>query len=69
MEGERGKEMKRNAIKWSELAKEAVGEGGSSDRNIHEIVAKLGHSTDNLEKEPLDRNECKVFPEWWVNLP
>ncbi|KAL7201240.1 hypothetical protein ACSBR1_033031 [Camellia fascicularis] len=46
MEGERGKEMKRNAIKWSELAKEAVGEGGSSDRNIHEIVAKLGHSTE-----------------------
>ncbi|KAI7983142.1 UDP-glycosyltransferase 74E2 [Camellia lanceoleosa] len=46
MEGERGKEMKRNAIKWSELAKEAVGEGGSSDRSIHEFVAKLGRSTE-----------------------
>ncbi|CAL5353346.1 unnamed protein product [Camellia sinensis] len=48
MEGERGKEMRRNAIKWSELAKEAVGEGGSSDRNIHEFVAKLGRSTEKL---------------------
>ncbi|CAL5424785.1 unnamed protein product [Camellia sinensis] len=46
MDGERGKEMKRNAIKWSELAKEALGEGGSSDRNIHEFVAKLGGSTE-----------------------
>ncbi|EXB61153.1 UDP-glycosyltransferase 74F2 [Morus notabilis] len=41
--GERGKEMKRNAIKWSSLAKKAVNEGGSSDKNIDEFIAKLGH--------------------------
>ncbi len=44
MEGESGKEMKKNSIKWKEFAKEAVGEGGSSDKNIEEFVAKLAHS-------------------------
>ncbi|KAJ0093650.1 hypothetical protein Patl1_26901 [Pistacia atlantica] len=34
MEGEKSKEMRRNSGKWKELAKEAVDEGGSSDRNI-----------------------------------
>ncbi|CAL5388200.1 unnamed protein product [Camellia sinensis] len=41
MEGERGKENRRNAMKWGELAIEAVDEGGSSDKNIDEFVAKL----------------------------
>ncbi|KAL7264064.1 hypothetical protein ACSBR1_002089 [Camellia fascicularis] len=41
MEGERGKEIRRNAMKWGELAIEAVDEGGSSDKNIDEFVAKL----------------------------
>jgi len=41
MEGERGKEIKKNALKWRKLAKEAVDEGGSSDKNIEEFVAKL----------------------------
>ena len=41
MEGERGDEMKRNAERWRELAKEAVNEGGSSDNNIEEFVAEL----------------------------
>ncbi|KAJ0093004.1 hypothetical protein Patl1_26895 [Pistacia atlantica] len=41
MEGEKSKEMRRNSGKWKELAKEAVDEGGSSDRNIEEFVAKL----------------------------
>ncbi|OVA01036.1 UDP-glucuronosyl/UDP-glucosyltransferase [Macleaya cordata] len=41
MEGERGKEIKRNAAKWKKLAKDAVDEGGSSDKNINEIVARL----------------------------
>ncbi|KAK9265578.1 hypothetical protein L1049_007410 [Liquidambar formosana] len=41
MEGERGKEMKNNARKWKELAKEAVDEGGTSDKNIDEFVSKL----------------------------
>ncbi|KAL3513930.1 hypothetical protein ACH5RR_026647 [Cinchona calisaya] len=31
MEGVRGHEIKRNAIRWKELAKEAISEGGSSD--------------------------------------
>ncbi|KAI8013884.1 UDP-glycosyltransferase 74E2 [Camellia lanceoleosa] len=41
MEGERGNENRRNAMKWGELAIEAVDEGGSSDKNIDEFVAKL----------------------------
>ncbi|KAH7549795.1 hypothetical protein ACOSP7_025271 [Xanthoceras sorbifolium] len=41
MEGEKGKEIKKNAKKWKELAKEAIDEGGSSDNNINEFVAKL----------------------------
>ncbi|XP_021823307.1 UDP-glycosyltransferase 74E2-like [Prunus avium] len=42
MEGERGKEMKINALKWKELAKKAVDEGGSSDKNIDEFISKAG---------------------------
>lgn len=45
MEGERGKEMRENAGKWKRIAGEAAGEGGSSDRNIDEFVAKLGGKT------------------------
>ncbi|KAI3881226.1 hypothetical protein MKX03_015931 [Papaver bracteatum] len=41
MEGSKGKEIKENASKWKELAKEAVDEGGSSDRNIEEFVAQV----------------------------
>ncbi|XP_031384240.1 UDP-glycosyltransferase 74E2-like [Punica granatum] len=41
MEGEKGKEIRRNSLKWRELAKRAVGEGGSSDKNIAELVAEL----------------------------
>lgn len=41
MEGERGKEMKRNAERWKELAKEAATEGGSSDKNIEEFVKEI----------------------------
>ncbi|CAL8176989.1 unnamed protein product [Prunus armeniaca] len=41
MEGERGKEMKINALKWKELAKKAVDEGGSSDKNTDEFISKL----------------------------
>ncbi|XP_026384179.1 UDP-glycosyltransferase 74F2-like [Papaver somniferum] len=39
--GEKGKEMGRNAVKWKELAKEAVDEGGSSDKTIEEFVAQV----------------------------
>ena len=43
IEGERGREMKENAIKWKGLALEAISEGGTSDKNIDEIVSKLIH--------------------------
>ncbi|XP_062175293.1 UDP-glycosyltransferase 74F2-like [Alnus glutinosa] len=43
MEGERGEEIKKNALRWRKLAKEAVDEGGSTDKNIEEFVAKLVH--------------------------
>lgn len=41
MEGEKGKEMKRNALRWKDLAKEAVSEGGTSDRCIDAFVSKF----------------------------
>ncbi|KAI5315340.1 PREDICTED: UDP-glycosyltransferase [Prunus dulcis] len=41
LEGERGKEIRKNTSKWKELAKNAVDEGGSSDKNIDEFIAKL----------------------------
>ncbi|XP_021658033.2 UDP-glycosyltransferase 74G1 [Hevea brasiliensis] len=41
MEGEKGKEIKDNARKWKKLSKEAIDEGGTSDRNIDEFVAAL----------------------------
>ncbi|XP_048499971.1 UDP-glycosyltransferase 74G1 [Beta vulgaris subsp. vulgaris] len=39
MEGENREEFKKNAAKWKKLAKEAMYEGGSSDKNIDEFVA------------------------------
>ncbi|XVF29641.1 hypothetical protein REPUB_Repub15cG0139400 [Reevesia pubescens] len=41
MEGDKSKGLKRNSEKWKKLAVEAVDEGGSSDKNIDEFVAKL----------------------------
>ncbi|CAA0833331.1 UDP-glycosyltransferase 74E2 [Striga hermonthica] len=41
MKGERGIEMRGNVRKWKDLAVEAVNEGGSSDKNIDEIVMEL----------------------------
>nr|CAN67248.1 hypothetical protein VITISV_008683 [Vitis vinifera] len=46
MQGERGNEMRRNAEMWKELAKEAVTEGGTSDKNIEEFVAEILCSLD-----------------------
>ncbi|KAL8143994.1 hypothetical protein V2J09_017026 [Rumex salicifolius] len=40
MEGEKGKEVRLNASKLKMAAREAMQEGGSSDRNIDEFVAK-----------------------------
>ncbi|KAF8388633.1 hypothetical protein HHK36_027310 [Tetracentron sinense] len=41
MEGDREIEIKRNVIKWRELAREAVDEGGSSDKNIEDFISML----------------------------
>ncbi|KAH7550419.1 hypothetical protein ACOSP7_024262 [Xanthoceras sorbifolium] len=41
MEGEKCKEIKRNADKWRDFAKKAVGVGGSSDGNIDEFIEKM----------------------------
>lgn len=41
MEGEKGKKMKENARKWKKLAKETTDEGGNSEKDINEFVAKL----------------------------
>lgn len=41
MEGKKGEEIRENVSKWKKLAKEAIDEGGSSDKNIQEFVASL----------------------------
>ncbi|KAB2602440.1 hypothetical protein D8674_003445 [Pyrus ussuriensis x Pyrus communis] len=41
LEGDRGTEIRMNALKWKMLATKAVDEGGSSDKNIDEFIAKL----------------------------
>ncbi|XP_022157619.1 UDP-glycosyltransferase 74F2-like [Momordica charantia] len=41
MEGDGGKEIRRNAAKWGALARQAVGRGGSSDMNVDQILADL----------------------------
>ncbi|KAK1604749.1 hypothetical protein QYE76_028422 [Lolium multiflorum] len=40
MDGERKDEYKRNIVKWTQKAKEAMKEGGSSDKYIAEFAAK-----------------------------
>ncbi|KAF5465090.1 hypothetical protein F2P56_015121 [Juglans regia] len=40
--GERGEEMRRNAKKWKELAREAAKEGGSSHKNLKAFVEEIG---------------------------
>lgn len=44
MEGEKGEEIRKNALKWMKLAREAIDKGGSSDKNIDEFVAKLSET-------------------------
>ncbi|KAH9619717.1 hypothetical protein KSS87_015829 [Heliosperma pusillum] len=41
MEGDKSNEIKSNAKKWKQLAKETMEKDGSSSRNIEEFVAKL----------------------------
>lgn len=44
MEGERANEFKNNSLEWKKWAKEAMDEGGSSDKNIMEFVAMIKQS-------------------------
>lgn len=43
MSGEKGREMRDNAGKWRDLAKQAFARGGSSDRNIDVFLSKCVH--------------------------
>ncbi|CAI9755578.1 unnamed protein product [Fraxinus pennsylvanica] len=45
MEGEEGEEIRTNVIKWKEIAREAIDEGGSSDKNIEEFISSLMSNT------------------------
>lgn len=40
MDGKRKGDYKQNAAKWMEKSKEAMQEGGNSDKNIAEFAAK-----------------------------
>ncbi|XP_043710476.1 phloretin 4'-O-glucosyltransferase-like [Telopea speciosissima] len=46
MGGENGEEMRRNALKWKDLAMEAVGKGCSSARNFRAFVEELVQGCD-----------------------
>ncbi|KAJ1691806.1 hypothetical protein LUZ63_015961 [Rhynchospora breviuscula] len=50
MDGEKRCKIRNNAKKWKELAKEAVTDGGSSDRNINEFVAYVNAMAENSPK-------------------
>ncbi|RID61218.1 hypothetical protein BRARA_E00385 [Brassica rapa] len=41
MEGEKSKEMKKNAMKWRDLAVKSLSEGGSTDININIFASKI----------------------------
>ncbi|PQP95134.1 crocetin glucosyltransferase chloroplastic [Prunus yedoensis var. nudiflora] len=41
--GEIGEELRRNAKKWKGLAREAVSEGGSSDKNLMAFLDQIGN--------------------------
>ncbi|CAK9133716.1 unnamed protein product [Ilex paraguariensis] len=43
--GERGEEMRRNAKKWKDLAREAIREGGSSDKNLTAFFKEIGEDS------------------------
>lgn len=42
--GEKGEEIRKNANKWKELAKEAAGEGGSSEKNLRAFLDEITQS-------------------------
>lgn len=40
-QGDKGRELRLNASKMKKLAEEALGEGGTTRKNIEEIVSKI----------------------------
>ncbi|KAM0914654.1 hypothetical protein ACQ4PT_011366 [Festuca glaucescens] len=52
MEGERSEEYTQNALEWKEKARSAMGEGGSSDRNITEFLRELRSRKSEQSSEP-----------------
>ncbi|XP_074575008.1 cyanidin 3-O-rutinoside 5-O-glucosyltransferase-like [Curcuma longa] len=47
-EGEKAAEIRRSAEMWKDLAKAAVAEGGSSDRNLRAFVEEMASSSTHL---------------------
>ncbi|KAL2501448.1 hypothetical protein Fot_35296 [Forsythia ovata] len=45
MQEEKGNEIRKNAKRWKQMAKEAVSEGGSSHNNITEFAIQLSSTT------------------------
>ncbi|KAK4266593.1 hypothetical protein QN277_027488 [Acacia crassicarpa] len=46
-DGERGKEVRKNAAKWREVSKEAVQVGGSSDASLRALLDQIGATPTN----------------------
>lgn len=44
-------EIRKSAWKWKELAREAVSEGGSSDKSIDELVNEMIKVASNMDKD------------------
>lgn len=42
-DGEKSKELRNNANEWKGLAREAMGENGSSNKNLKYFLKELGH--------------------------
>ncbi|XP_073135874.1 anthocyanidin 3-O-glucoside 5-O-glucosyltransferase 1-like [Henckelia pumila] len=42
-DGEKSKDLRNNANKWKGLAREAMGENGSSNKNLNYFLKELGH--------------------------
>ncbi|KAH6770412.1 hypothetical protein C2S52_015215 [Perilla frutescens var. hirtella] len=63
MQRGRGDEMRRNVLKWKNLAIEAVSKGGRKDLNIAEFVDQLVSTFRNIHKQKSDPDAVKVRTE------
>ncbi|KAM7484276.1 hypothetical protein LguiA_000285 [Lonicera macranthoides] len=61
MEGERSREIRRNASRWRELSKEAISEGASSDDCINEFAHYLTCSTLTRKRRSPKVNQVFFF--------